>query len=85
MGGKDAEIEYREANFMHALWYDTSVLLQLLITILTFFSTGIVAYSTYLKSIADPTNTFAYATAGILLTITLVLAIFKLIFDYRKL
>jgi SNF2 family DNA or RNA helicase len=73
------------ANFLHVLWYDTSILLQLLITILTFVSAGIVAYSTYLKNISDPTNTFVYATVGILLIITFALAVFKLIADYRKL
>jgi hypothetical protein len=85
LGGRDKEIQYRTATFAHVLSYDTSILLQLLITIFTFVSTAIVTYSTYLKNISDPTNTFVYATAATLLLVSFALAVFKLIADYRKL
>jgi hypothetical protein len=84
LGGNGARVRYREAGFIDVLRYKPSVLLQFLVMVLTLISTVISAYSAYLTNIADPSKTFAYGTATVVLVIALVLAVAKFVIDYRN-
>jgi hypothetical protein len=85
LGGEGAHIRYRAASFIDVLRYKPSVLLQFLVVVLTLISTLISAYSAYLTNISDPSKTFAYGTATVVMVIALVLAVAKFVIDYRKL
>jgi hypothetical protein len=84
LGGLDADIEYRRATFWDVLRYKPWLWLQILITLATFVSAVIAGYATYLKTIADPANTFAYETATVSLALTFFLAAGKLIVEFRN-
>jgi hypothetical protein len=78
----DVDIEYRRATIWDVLRYKPW--LQMLITLSTFVSAVIAGYATYLKSIADPANTFAYETATVSLALTFFLTAGKLIVAFRR-
>jgi len=85
LGGTNARIEYREATFGDKIMYGESVLRQLTVTLLTFVSSIIAAIATYLTSSSDPTKAFVYGMATTVVTISFVLALLKLLDDFRKL
>jgi hypothetical protein len=84
LGGEGALVRYRKASFVDVLRYKPSVLLQFLVMILTFVSSAISAYVTYLTNISDPSKTFAYASATFVLIIALALAVVKFVIDFRS-
>jgi hypothetical protein len=82
LGGLDVDIEYRRATIWDVLRYKPW--LQMLIMLATFVSAVIAGYATYLKSIVDLANTFAYETATVSLALTFFLAAGKLIVAFRS-
>jgi hypothetical protein len=81
LGGHGATISYKKAGPIAVLRYKRSIWLQGAIALLSFFGTLISGWAAFLKSSADPSNSFTYETATALLLITFVLATLKLYKD----
>ena len=78
-----ASAQYAKAHWWQVLRYSTSAKLQSAIAVLTVMSTLLAAFVTFFNNASSDKNPFAARTAFVALLVAAVLAVVKLVKDWR--